>query len=111
MSDDEDTEHTEQAEHTEHTDPTDNECDPECKKGILKALHKFKMELIQTATLDNQSPQSLIEVRTILRRNGKILKDYIQRREMPNNPSKDLEECIDSLEKLLTRGRSYIYSI
>lgn len=69
--------------------------------NILECLIKYKKALINTYTLTSQKPSILNELSPFIRKQCGIIKDYMVRRDYPQNLKeidKDLIECLDCLK-------------
>jgi len=72
--------------------------------NIIKALSDYKMSLINKNTLLTQAPTELKDLRTILRLQSKVIKDYITRRALPptlESDDPDLYNFIQTLNPML----------
>ena len=86
----------ERQEHPQHPEPVTDH--------IIKALSDYKMNLINKNTLLTQAPDELKDLRTILRLQSKIIKNYITRRAIPpmlESEDVDLYNFIQSLNPML----------
>jgi len=72
--------------------------------NIIKALSDYKMSVINKNTLLTQAPDELKDLRTILRLQSRIIKDYITRRALPpalESDDPDLYNFIQILNPML----------
>lgn len=72
--------------------------------NIIKALSDYKMSIINKNTLLTQAPDELKDLRTILRLQSKVIKDYITRRALPpmlQSDDVDLYNFIQTLNPML----------
>lgn len=70
-------------------------------RNILECLIKYKKNLINTYTLTSQKPSILNQLSPFLREQCTLLTQYMITRHMPENPSKDLSECLECLKVAL----------
>lgn len=70
-------------------------------RNILECLIKYKKNLINTYTLTSQKPSILNQLSPFLREQCTLLTQYMINRHMPENPSKDLSECLECLRVAL----------
>jgi|LauGreDrversion4_1035100.scaffolds.fasta_scaffold186301_2 hypothetical protein len=69
--------------------------------NILECLIKYKKALINKYTLTSQKPSILNNLSPFLKQQCADITQYMLNREMPENPSKDLSECLDCLKLAL----------
>jgi len=69
--------------------------------NILECLIKYKKALINTYTLTSQKPSILNQLSPFLKEQCADITQYMLNREMPENPSKDLSECLECLKVAL----------
>ena len=69
--------------------------------NILECLIKYKKALINTYTLTSQKPSILNQLSPFLRQQCVDITQYMLTHKMPENPSKDLSECLDCLKVAL----------
>jgi hypothetical protein len=69
--------------------------------NILECLIKYKKALINTYTLTSQKPSILNQLSPFLKQQCADITQYMLNREMPENPSKDLSECLECLKVAL----------
>jgi hypothetical protein len=70
-------------------------------RNILECLIEYKKNLINTYTLTSQKPSILNQLSPFLRQQCSLLTQYMINREMPENPSKHLSECLECLRVAL----------
>ena len=69
--------------------------------NILECLITYKKVLINTYTLTSQNPSMLNGLSSFLKQQCADITHYMITRQMPENPSKDLSECLECLRVAL----------